>query len=228
MAIGSEISIYSTQDFQFANMWDFVISDISLAGIENPSTLFNLKNIISTSNLQTVGNIVTDILMKYKITNCTLSTPGFTVEDTSIGKKYYEEKEWEGDFSITIMEDTTFSAWTYFRNWMEQIYDFDLNVWRSYPKNSNSPIPSPNVGISFPTKFATIIYYHEFLPIPTCIFFLENVKIKKIGDITQDRTTDDPLKLIIDLTYEKLSYETDVQLITQITSGIASLFSPKK
>jgi hypothetical protein len=196
MAIGSELDYIATIDFQLSNLWDFII-------VSNPSlATSNLGNLADVAANSAVGT-----LMKFKITTCNLPLPGLNTEGTKIGKKHYVSREYEGDFQITIMEDTFFSSYNYFDSWMKLVYDFDNQVWKKNP----------------PSRTGMLLYYASNLPIPTATFMYENLKIRGIENVSQQRSTSEALTLTVNLTFEKVSMASTSSGVTSALNALSNI-----
>lgn len=192
----SEIDLFSTLDLQMNNYWDFVILD-------NPDP---------TNVLATLGTLATDIFMKFKITNCSLPLPSLETEATKVGRKHYKSRNYEGDYTITVLEDTTFSSYNYFKNWMSKVYNFDTQYWESNP----------------PSKTGILTYYDNSLTLPTGIFLYESLKIKGIGDLSQQRSESSPLTLTIALTFEKVSFVSNPASVITYAKTLESVLKQNK
>lgn len=204
MAIESDIDQFNQITFQQSNLWDFFI-------FESPT---NLLSNFSIANL--LQSVITDTSfvfekMKFRVQTCSLPLPGLKTEELSTGRKVYKSREYEGDFAITIYEDITFSAYSYFDDWMKRVYNFDLQTW-------NTPPPPARTGV--------LIYWAGTNPdIPTATFTYENLRIKGIEDVTLSREAS-PLTLTVNLTFDKVSSVIGRSLVNQLKNvafGVVSL-----
>ncbi len=191
MAIGSELDILSSLDFQFSNLWDFVI-------FENPTGI-NIASILNAGNLQ-------GLYMKFKIVSTTLPLPSLETEELKTGQKRYVGRKFEGDYEIEVLEDSTFSTYGYFYDWMSKIYDFNNNVFLPSPSKYN--------------KAAVLIYYLPTLNVPSAIFTYENLKIKSIGDLSPNRIDSKALTYKVSLTFDKVSFGSYISSVSSLLSQI--------
>ena len=196
MAIVNEISQFLSIDFQLGNLWDFEI-------IDNPVNVSTLNNISGQELAKDVNAVITnteDFLMKFRIQTSSLPTPELSAIASKIGKKYYNTREYEGDYQITVFEDTQWTCWNYFNDWMNLIYNFDTQQWKQNP----------------PNRTGILTYYDGSLSVPTMVFIYENLKVIGISDIAQNRDAVTPLTLTVKLTFDKMSYANTTSLAGQL------------
>jgi len=196
MAIVNEISQFLSIDFQLGNLWDFEI-------IDNPVNVSTLNNISGQELANDVNAVITnteDFLMKFRIQTSSLPTPELSAIVSKIGKKYYNTRVYEGDYQITVFEDTQWTCWNYFNDWMNLIYNFDTQQWKQNP----------------PNRTGILTYYDGSLSVPTMVFIYENLKVIGISDIAQSRDTVTPLTLTVKLTFDKMSYANTTSLAGQL------------
>ena len=190
MAIGSEIDFLAGIDFQAANLWDFILLDD-----------INLNNPLQA--LTSLVSLPLGFFNKFKVTTTSIPFPSLENVSLKTGHKPYTARVWEEDFSMTVMEDTSFSSYNYFNLWFSQIYDFTNNVFKLHP----------------PTKTGILTYYGGDLITPTAIFFYEKVRLLGIETINVDRTNSNPLNLTINLSFERLVSVPIVGAINNLTKS---------
>lgn len=219
MALSSDIDYFSKNTFQMSNLWDFFIFDnpTNLAGgLNSVSTIgsaigavSNIGNTLSSSsNLAQFGaSLFFDNYLAFKVTETTLPLPGLATETSRSGLKHYSERKYEGDFSITIMEDVAFSSYNYFDSWMKQVYNFDTQKWKKNP----------------PSRTGMLFYWDPTLTIPTATFMYEDLKVRGIEDFNITRANTEVLTLKVNLTFNKVSNITTSSILDTIKNKTTDL-----
>jgi hypothetical protein len=204
MALSSEIDLVSSIDFQLNNLWDFMIFPNVTSDLAAQAASLNLYALTSS-----VTSSAADVIMKYKVVSTTIPLPSLAIEKTKYGRKHYQSRNYEGDFTVTIMEDSLFSTYSFFRNWMEQIYDFELNQWQLVPT----------------TKTGMLIFYSG-IGVPTAIFTFKNLMIQGIGDIGVQRSSSGPLTYTVSFSFEKMDFDSPVSdVLGSIKNAVANTIS---
>lgn len=196
MALASEIDSISSIDLQLANLWDFIILD-------NPN-IGNIVDLVTTS-----VNDVFGVLNKFKVQSLAVPFPSLEKVTLLSGHKSYTKRNFEEDFTVTLYEDTSFSSFNFFQNWLEKVYNFDDNVFQINP----------------PTKTGILNYYGSDLVTPTATFMYENMKMISIENLAPDRSNGGPLSITVNLTFDKMSQLTIVGAAANIARSAASAIS---
>lgn len=151
-------SRYKDQGPQFINLWDFYLEDWESSSQPNDTTKkYNVS--------------------RFDVEDTSLPFPfSFTSEKYSTGKKYYTGVEFSTDFSVTIRENSNFTVYKYFEEWMSKIY----NAEKGHFISSNEP----------KTKTGTILFYSfKFKEDSFNIFSKEYVTNKlKNAQVTSSQT----------------------------------------
>lgn len=211
MAIESDIDLFSQVTLQQANLWDFFIFENPVSGsVSNAASLFSPQNLGNLVQSAITNAVSTFEGMKFKVKTTNLPLPGLITENTKIGRKIYKERQYEGDFAVTMYEDILFTTYAYFDDWMKRVYNFDTQVWINPPP---------------PNRTGVLIYWAGTNPdIPTATFTYENLKIKGIENISLTREAS-PLELTINLTFDKVSSFIGSSLANQLKNASFGVLS---
>jgi hypothetical protein len=184
-------------EFQLTHLWDFYL-------IDNPPT--GAGDVVNFLVNRLPSQVLDMAAMMFRVTETTLMFPGLETETTKAGFKIYKERVHVEEFSVKILEDITFSSLNYFQTWMDQVYDQETALWFDNP----------------PMKTGILTFYSPVF-LPSAVFTLKNVKIKKITDIPLNREGGSPLTLSVNLTFDKLETITLGSTVNKVVNAAKSL-----
>jgi hypothetical protein len=193
------IDYLATTELQLSHMWDFFLID------NPPDPGKDLPNFVDLGKAALTSVVNTTML--FKVTETSLPIHGLETETSRAGFKLYESRTYLQDFNVSILEDVLFSSFAYFQNWMDKIYDTEKAQWKVPPPPIKTGILVFYSSLSLASEIggAKSSNLLELLPsVPSAVFTLENVKVKKIGDISLNRGGANPLILRVTLTADKL------------------------
>jgi hypothetical protein len=186
MLSASDIDVLSSIEFQSANLWDFFI-------FKDPSPTDILSAIASTSQ---------DAYLKFKCTSVSVPMPTLDTEASLGGHKYYAKRTHVDKVTASFYEDVLFGTFNYFSNWMNEIYDFNLERFKSHQEGTS--------------RSGYVIYYSNNLSIPTAYYYFEGLKINSIGEIKADRTNSAPLVFDVNFSVTKTVYRNTLTALSQV------------
>jgi len=164
------------QDYQLSHQWDLVFTDPK----------------------------ATSLGLKFRVSDCSIPFRNLRAERKNTGELIYTEVAEFEEMSFTIREDSSFTTYKYFEDWLNTVYDFDKRMFNAPTTDNNfyrdcevvfykplvSALEYPLAGADLNVYTISQIYKEKI----SQSFTFKNCRILGLSELSLDYSGSDCLK----------------------------------